>query len=333
MQAAPRSFSFSDVLRALWRNLPLVLVLSVLGGVGAYFMARSLPDQYSASAKLISDAARAGLITRQGETADETGEVTATSTIVETMVTPVVLGHALDEMSPEVVALLAESGRSPNEPPPVDQTENEGRQALLRTLGQNLQVSNSGRSFVVNLSYTAENPVLAAGAANAVAHGYLAYRLELRNAVYQEMLENLQQQITDQTNGLRSAEQTAQTMRERVRLLSQRSDVWAEDEQDNAIAQNAELYSRQREAEREVDATAVVYERLLLEHRQIQSLMGEPEISVQLFSPAIVPTQPSGFNVKPVIILLGIVTGCLLGLTIGLIRQRGQSIARNEVHT
>ena len=52
--------------------------------------------------------------------------------------------------------------------------------------------------------------------------------------------------------------------------------------------------------------------------------MGEPEIAVQLFSPATVPTRPSGFNVKPILLMLGIVAGLLAGLSIGLIRERIQ---------
>ena len=67
-----------------------------------------------------------------------------------------------------------------------------------------------------------------------------------------------------------------------------------------------------------MEATAVVYEQLLLEHRQIQSRMGEPEITVQLFSPAVVPTRPSGFNAKPVILALKLMT-VSVGLTVAMI--------------
>ncbi|SDE24115.1 Chain length determinant protein [Paracoccus isoporae] len=324
MHKPPSSFTFGDVFRALWRNLILIILLSVLGGAGAYYVANSLPETYSATARLISDAGRSGLITVDDQIADETGDATATSTMVETIGTNVVLNHALEQLSPEEMAMLEEAAYPPDQPREEELSEEEHRKGLLRHVSQNFDASNSGRSFVVNIQFNSENPELAAVMANAVAQGYLQYRLEMRNEVYEEMLNNLQSQITELTNGLETAEQTAQTMRERLRLLSQRSDVWAEGRQDEAIAENAELYSRQREAEREVAATAVVYEQLLLEHRQIQSRMGEPEIYVQLFSPAVVPTRPSGFNVKPVILALGVMAGFLLGLSIGMIRANRQ---------
>lgn len=323
MRKAPEPFTFADVFRVIRKNLLISVVLAGLGGAAAYTVAQGMPDRYSATARLISDASRSGLITTNSEGPDETGDATATSTMVETIGTNAVLNHALAEMSPEGLALLAQSAQVPA-PADLASMDEDTQQALLRALSQNLTVNNSGRSFVVNLSYLSESPVLSADAANAVAEGYLRYRLELRNAVYTKMLANLQQQISDLTDGLETAEQTAQTMREKVRLLAQRNDVWVEGRQDQAIAENAQLYASQREAEREVAATAVVYERLLLEHRQIQSRMGEPEITVQLFSPATVPTRPSGFNVKPILLMLGIIAGLLAGLSIGLIRERVQ---------
>lgn len=324
MRKAPDPFTFADVFRVIRKNLLISLLLAGAGGAGAYVVAQGIPDRYAATAQLISDASRSGLITTNNEGPDETGDATATSTMVETIGTSAVLNHALTEMSPEGFALLAQSAKIDPIPTNLAGMDDETRQALLRALSQSLTVNNSGRSFVINLSYLSESPLLSADAANAVAEGYLRYRLELRNAVYAKMLANLQQQIADLTNGLKNAEQTAQTMREKVRLLAQRNDVWVEGRQDQAIAENAQLYASQREAEREVAATAVVYERLLLEHRQIQSRMGEPEIAVQLFSPATVPTRPSGFNVKPILLMLGIVAGLLAGLSIGLIRERIQ---------
>lgn len=324
MRKAPDPFTFADVFRVIRKNLLISLLLAGAGGAGAYVVAQRIPDRYAATAQLISDAGRSGLITTNNEGPDETGDATATSTMVETIGTSAVLNHALAEMSPEGFALLAQSAKIDPVPADLAGMDDETRQALLRALSQSLTVNNSGRSFVINLSYLSESPLLSADAANAVAEGYLRYRLELRNAVYAKMLANLQQQIADLTSGLKAAEQTAQTMREKVRLLAQRNDVWVEGRQDQAIAENAELYASQREAEREVAATAVVYERLLLEHRQIQSRMGEPEIAVQLFSPAVVPTRPSGFNVKPILLMLGITAGLLAGLSIGLIRERIQ---------
>ena len=220
MRKAPDPFTFADVFRVIRKNLLISLLLAGAGGAGAYVVAQGIPDRYAATAQLISDASRSGLITTNNEGPDETGDATATSTMVETIGTSAVLNHALTEMSPEGFALLAQSAKIDPIPTDLAGMDDETRQALLRALSQSLTVNNSGRSFVVNLSYLSESPLLSADAANAVAEGYLRYRLELRNAVYAKMLANLQQQIADLTNGLKNAEQTAQTMREKVRLLA-----------------------------------------------------------------------------------------------------------------
>ncbi|MFV0411312.1 MAG: hypothetical protein ACK5LJ_16925 [Paracoccus sp. (in: a-proteobacteria)] len=325
MQKAPGSFAFWDILKVARRNLPIILLLSILGAVGAYMIGKRITPEYEATAQLISDAGRSGLVAIDEAVPDQFGDASATVTMVETIPTPVVLTHALAAMTPELKERLAA------QLPPPDPEEETAKpdpkadeQALLRQLEDGLDVTNSGRSFVVDLTYSSPDRILAAGAANAVAQGYLKYRVELRNLVYDKMLGNLDQQITELTNNLKLAEESAQSMREKLRLLGQRSDVWVEDQQDQAIAENAALYARQREAEREVAATAVVYEQLLLEHRQVESRLGEPEITVQLFSPAVVPADASGFNIAPVLLLLGLMTGMLAGLTIGLLREHAR---------
>ena len=76
--------------------------------------------------------------------------------------------------------------------------------------------------------------------------------------------------------------------------MSIRFETLTGQKQDEAIEASASVYAQQREAEREVEATAAVYERLLLEQRQLQSRIGAPELTVQLFAPAVVPLSPAG---------------------------------------
>ena len=148
MQKVPHSFTIGDVFVALRRYFFLVLILTLAFGGGAYFVATQLPETYSATARLISDASRAGFITINEDAADEVGDATATSTMVEIIGTPVVLNHALEAMSPELLALLDEAAYPPDEPRETEPPEEERRKGLLRNLGQNLDPSNSGRSFV-----------------------------------------------------------------------------------------------------------------------------------------------------------------------------------------
>ena len=153
MRKAPEPFTFADVFQVIRKNLLITLLLAALGGAGAYMVAERMPDRYSATARLISDAGRSGLITANNEGPDETGDATATSTMVETIGTNAVLNHALAEMSPEGLALLAQSAKIDPAPADLATADEDTQQALLRALSQNLTVNNSGRSFVINLSY------------------------------------------------------------------------------------------------------------------------------------------------------------------------------------
>lgn len=330
MAARPASaFTLGDVFGAIRRSPFLVLLLTALGGGGAFVVAKVMPDTYSATAKLISDADRSGLISLAAPETVATAEDSATATIVETIVTPVALGHALDALTPE---LRAELVKAVEFPPAVAGDEARQRAMLIRHMSRNLEVSNSGRSYVVQISYSSESPELSAAVANAVADGYLRLRSDLRLDVYRQMLANLEREIEELTNNLELAERRAQTTRERGRLLSMRFETLTGQKQDEAIEASAGVYAQQREAEREVEATAAVYERMLLEHRQIQSRIGAPELTVQLFAPAVVPLAPSGFNAKPVILALGLMAGFLLGASLAILRDawRRHRLARRS---
>ena len=323
------AFTLADVFDAIRRSPALVVLLTVLGGGGAFMAAKVMPETYTATAKLISDADRSGIIALgNGETLSTT-EDSATATIVETIDTPVALGHALDTLSPQQRAELVGA----IEFPPEAQADEALRRAMLiRHMSHNLAVSHSGRSYVVSISYNSKSPELSAAIANAVAQGYLRSRSDLRLNVYRQMLANLEHEIDELTNDLESAERRAQTTREKGRLLSMRFEALTGQKQDEAIAASANVYAQQREAEREVEATAAVYERLLLEHRQIQSRIGAPELAVQLFAPAVVPLGPAGFNAKPVILALGLTAGFLMGASLAILRNvwRRRRLARRS---
>lgn len=312
------AFTLGDVFTAIRRSPFLVILLTALGGGGAFMAAKVMPVHYSATAKLISDADRSGLISLGGSDTLPTTDDSATATIVETISTPVALGHALDLLPPKMQAELAGKIEMP---PAAAKDKALQRAMLIRRMSHNLEVSNSGRSYVVNISYKSKSPELSAAVANAVAHGYLKSRSELRVDVYRQMLVNLEHEIEELTNNLELAERRAQTTRERGRLMSLRFETLTGQKQDEAIEASANVYAQQRKAEREVEATAAVYERLLLEHRQIQSRIGAPELTVQLFAPAVVPLSPAGFNAKPVILALGLMAGFLMGTSLAILRN------------
>lgn len=341
-------FTLAELFAALRRHWGLVALMTIVGAAGGFLAAKTITPRYKAEAALISDASLAAISdgTREGATITDPS---VTPTIVESISAPVVLERALTALSPDFRARLArESGvatgpdaepdanpagapdASPADTSPTDAADRE-RALLARFLSQTLEVTNSGRSYVVYVSHVSGDPELAAAVANAVAQAYLGYRADLKRDGYATYLASLATEIDTLRSQLDAEERAAQTLREQARLLAARSDALTGREQETAIAENADLYARQREAERAAEAAGSVYERLLLNQREIQSRMNTPELDVQLYALATVPLRPTGFNVKPVLLALGLVAGFCLGASAALLRDRWNASKRRRM--
>ncbi len=332
-EATGATFTLGDLFAAILRHKLLVLVLTLAGALGGFAAAKRITPSYGAEAALISDPSIVRLLESPAGDSGGMLDPSVTPTIVETVGAPVVLERALQALPPDLRArLAAEAGIAAEiarAPDPAAAAALE--EALLRQhLSNNLEVTNSGRSYVVYVAYASGDAELSAAIANAIAAAYLDYRAELKRTGASVVLESLGGEITTLKSGLQAAERTAQAMRERVRLLAARSEALTGRQQDQAIEENSGLYARQREAEREAEAMAAVYERLLLTQREIQSRVATPELDVQLFAPAPVPLQPSGFNVKPLLLALGLAAGFCLGASIALLRERWMTPRRRK---
>lgn len=319
---AAASFTLGELVATILRHKVLVAALALAGALVGFALAKQVVPRYAASASLVSEAALAGIPADASRDTMAMIDPSVTPTIVETIGAPVVLERALRALPPGMHArLLAESGVSAEAALAPDPAAAE-TPLLRQHLSDQLEVTNSGRSYVVYVTYVSEDAELAAAVANAVTTAYLDYRSELKRGGYTVTLRSLEGEIATLKSELQAAERTAQAMRERVRLLAARSEALTGRQQEAAIEETAQLYARQREAEREAEATAAVYERLLLNQREIQSRIGTPELDARLFAPATVPLRPDGFNPKPVLLVLGTAAGFCLGASIALLRRR-----------
>lgn len=317
------AFTLWDLFSAIGRHWFLVLLLTALGGGAGYWLARNIPDRYSAQVTLISDAERSGIIETGGTSTLTIVDPSATTTVVETISSTVVIERALGLLSPDALDRLTQTAELG--PEFADAAHDEIEAALRRFVTRNLDVSNSGRSYVIEVQFSSTDPALAAELANAIANAYLSYRTELKTGVYAQMLGDLEQELSSLKSELQSADRTAQAMREQARLVAKRFEALTGRQQEAAIDESAGLFARQREAEREADATAAVYERLLLNQRDIRSRLAGPEANVQLFSAAVVPTRPSGFNAKPAVLAVGVLAGFLIGTSLAVLFSSGKS--------
>lgn len=329
----PLTVTLADLSASVLRHWILVLIITLVGAAGGFVLAKRITPHYKAAAALISDATLSAISDGAPREGGTIIDPSVTPTIVESIGSPVVLARALGTLPPALLERLkAESKVKEHMAPTSDPAAaQELEQAMLvQFMSQTVQVTNSGRSYVVYVNYTSTDPELASGVANAVAQAYLDYRTELKRGGYSEILGSLKTEIGTLKSELQTAEGTAQTMREQVRLLAARTEALAGRDQEAAIAQSSGLYARQREAEREAEATASVYERLLLNQREIQSRLNTPELDVQLFALAPIPLRPSGFNLKPVLLVLGLVAGFCLGASIALLRDRLETKRRRS---
>ena len=327
--AAPEgegAIGLGEVWGAMRRAKGVVLVCTLLGAGAGYFLATQVTDSFVAETTLIADSSMSGILDAGGSEAVALVDPSGTATIVETIGAPVVVERALAALPAETLGVLH---RDAGLPPPGAQEEDDAGMApderarrLVKDVSDNLGVDNSGRSYVIRVSYTSTDPSVAAEVANAVTDAYLAYRVELQRGIYASWLDRVTAETTDLRGEMQAAERTAQDARERVRLLALRSETLLGAQQNDAIAQSADLYAAQREAERMADVVSEIYAALLKTQRDIETRIDWPVQDVRLFARAIAPVGPSGPGIKPLLLALGLLAGVLVGASLALARRR-----------
>ena len=249
-----------------------------------------------------------------------------TRTIVETISSATVIDRALGDMSPEFLGRWLplsgiEFGGAVGSDVAAILADPEARQRIVEHVGDDLSSENGGRSYVIDVRYTAPTPEIAATVVNTVVAAYLDFRREERNEIFEQMVSTINDRLQGLQTELRAAEGRAQEKRERVRLLERQSDAMTGSLQDQAIAQNAQAFAEQREAEREAEAIASVYEYFLLQQRELQNRLGLPDVEVRRLVSASPPLKPSGPGAT-FFLALGIVFGAAVGATWAILRYK-----------
>ncbi len=323
------SIGLGQVWNAVLRSKLTVLACTLLGAGTGSLLAMQVTDRYVAETTLLADAGMSGILDAGGTTTVPLLDPSGTATIVETIGAPVVIERALAALSPEVLDILrreagllpvkadGEAGMSPEE----------RTRRLVRDLSDRLGVDNSGRSYVIRVSFASTDPGVAASVANAVTEAYLGYRVALQREIYAGWLARATTETSELRAEMQAAERTAKDARERVRLLALRSETLLGAQQNDAIAQSADLYAAQREAERMADVVAQVYAGLLRTQRSIEMRLDWPVQDVRLFAPAVAPVSPSGPGIKPLLLVLGTIGGFLVGASLALVRSRRRPVS------
>ena len=183
-----------QLVKAARRQLWVLLAFAVIGvAFGAAYIAQSVP-RYTATSVLIIDStkdkssisASIADLTYDSGAIDSQLEVLKSEGTASSVVSALNLTNNEDFLrTPETgfarwlgavrssVGLGGDSGPADPPLPEGDDGKARLRRALVNQLGSNLEVRRVGRSYVINIDYTAPDPVMAATIANGFAHAYV----------------------------------------------------------------------------------------------------------------------------------------------------------------
>jgi len=226
----------------LRRQYPIILIFALLTiTLGAIYL-RTTPPQYTANATMVMDTRKGQFFQQQSILADAPNDNAGIESQVlvvhsENIATSVIKNLHLTEI-PEFVGSNAASpsdrlrgflGATPRP----SRTELELIQQAARVLENNLKVSRVGMSYVVDLSFTSNDPDRAAQIANAVADAYIVEQLDAKFDANQRASNWLR----DRANDLRDQAAAAEMA------------VVAFKQENNIVAASGKLMSEQRVAE------------------------------------------------------------------------------------
>ncbi len=166
--------SFLLMLQARWRLITSTTAVTLIAGLVYVLLA---PSRYTASTQLLVDSKAQDPISGQMLPANLNSTYLATQAEVITsrsVALKVIAKLQLEQQLPEV----------------------QGQDALVNYLLKGLIVASSRESNLLNIGFSASDPVLAAQIANAIADAYMETNLELRIAPAREISQWYAQQLT-----------------------------------------------------------------------------------------------------------------------------------------
>lgn len=211
----------------LRRKLWLIALCGVAGAAGAFAYGKSLPPYYTASTAIAVGADRIAIPELQGALRSDSAsdpmpwvrtEVQALSS--RDLLLGVVRRLKLHE-SPEFNPALrpptplqrAKDAVRALLPAPSDRTAPPADVAALDAVAKALSLFQDNRSLVVNLSFTAQDPAVAAAVANALVDDYVASRAKRRTAANQGANAAMLERIDQVRNDLASIERQMRELR------------------------------------------------------------------------------------------------------------------------
>ncbi|MEM8552543.1 MAG: exopolysaccharide transport family protein [Pseudomonadota bacterium] len=214
---APRGGPFNPVLwlvETLWQYKWLIASIVLVGLVLSTALALRLPDIYRATGLLEIDPNRASVLPEERDNRFIPPE-TITETEVQVIRSARVLQEVVEtlnlEFSAANPALREVSTRGTTD-------RRQAQTAIVGELADTLDVSPTGRSFVVEVAFESQDPAFAANVVNTVMAEYLGVEVSAARDLSREAVELLSRRITELRTTLDERERAVEDFRTQSRI-------------------------------------------------------------------------------------------------------------------
>lgn len=195
-----------SALGSLRRNLALLVLGSALAGALATGLAMTRPDYYLATSAILIDPRLGGSGDAAAAPTIYLADALVVDSEIEVLRSDRLLRRVLVKLEAELDTTIPVATAANDAP----LTPQERQEAQISWLARSLTVERQGNTFVILIGFSAEDPQLAAAAANAVAEQYvLSQQDDSRNRVQQESTW-LSSEIARLSAGAREAEAAVQ---------------------------------------------------------------------------------------------------------------------------
>lgn len=209
---AERSFDAAgSFLRLVRRHKVLVFGPILLGLVGADLVYMTAPKHYVATAVVALDVRKVTVAPMEMVVSRLPQENPALRTEMDILGSRSMAERVIQRLGAEAVAPLLGNSFSG--------TPDQRREALVNRLIDGLQISNDGRSYTFDISFSSTDPVFAAKIANSYAQEYFAHQTAVKLTAIRTASEWLGKKVEELRRTLVASEQASEAFKQKAGLL------------------------------------------------------------------------------------------------------------------
>ncbi len=208
-------FDFQRILSAIWRGKAIILATTTISLLAAALFVSFVPHRYTATTQILIDPTDLRAVATDLAPASQAND--ATVLLVESQVRVltsdnvlrrVIKAEALDH-DPEFAGQQSWLGGA----------DGDGSLSALTALKRAIQVKRAERTYIVDVSVTAREPVKAARIANAIAQAYLAEQTDVRSDAARQISQSLSARLNELKERVRQAEDRVEAYKAQNNIL------------------------------------------------------------------------------------------------------------------